>query len=120
GEGKGGRVVGGPGEDPEMGQLGAPVEALVPEENGRRILGARGRHEQNAAPAGEPEHVLEQRVIRVAAHAEDPRLGHNAEYCRAFVRRSTPWRANATSMTSTSRPTADASCSAARGSALRR
>src|SRR5436190_1375540 len=42
---------------------------------------------------------------------------NNAEYCRAFVRRSPPCPPSATSTTSMNRPTAGASCSAARGSA---
>ena len=82
-----------PGKEVQMCKVGAAAEVLVPPERARRAFALGARHVENPAPPREPEHVLEQRVVGEAAHPEDLRLRHNAEYCRAFVRRSPPWLA---------------------------
>src|SRR5689334_11472819 len=98
-----------------MRQLGAAVQTLVPADDSRGVLSARRRDVEDALPTREAERVVEQCIVRVAAHPEDLRLGHNPEYCRALVRRSSPCPRRVTSTTSTSRPTADGRCWAGRG-----
>src|SRR5439155_18288844 len=90
GEGQLVQTVRRPREEVQVCHLRPSTQALVPPDRACRILVVGGRLVEQPPAPGEAQHVVEQDLVRRAAHRQDLPLRHNVEYEQRrgeFVRR---------------------------------